>query len=225
MSQIPPDNPNVVYYRQTYNKRQLSKMLLNETAGAHALFHAGPPEMLKIKTLVAAGADIEVYDDGDGFGDIDYTTPLIYAASGGHMDLAAFLLECGAKTGTASIGGDALMHAAANGHLDMVRLLIAHNADVNATHMLKWTPLMYASAAGHDEIVACLLLNGADAAAKTSWNEDAAKMARDKNHPETAQLIEKWLIAKNVAAVKDRLDHGTATAQKRPKGGLKPPGK
>ena len=46
-----------------------------------------------------------------------------------------------------------LMEAATAGHTDIVKLLIEHNADVNAQSSSGNTPLMYACGGGHAPVV------------------------------------------------------------------------
>lgn len=46
-----------------------------------------------------------------------------------------------------------LMEAASAGHVEIVKLLLAHNADVNAQSSSGNTPLMYACGGGHTEVV------------------------------------------------------------------------
>lgn len=46
-----------------------------------------------------------------------------------------------------------LMEGASAGHVEIVKLLIAHNADVNAQSSSGNTPLMYACAGGHTDVV------------------------------------------------------------------------
>lgn len=55
-----------------------------------------------------------------------------------------------------------LMEAASAGHVEIIRLLIQHNADVNAQSSTGNTPLMYACAAGRVDAVKELLAAGAN---------------------------------------------------------------
>lgn len=55
-----------------------------------------------------------------------------------------------------------LMEAASAGHVDVIKLLISHNADINAQSSTGNTPLMYACAGGHMEAVKELLLASAN---------------------------------------------------------------
>lgn len=54
-----------------------------------------------------------------------------------------------------------LMEAASAGHVEIIKLLITHQADVNAQSSTGNTPLMYACAAGHVDSVKALLAAGA----------------------------------------------------------------
>jgi ankyrin repeat protein len=52
------------------------------------------------------------------------------AADGGHLDVLAYLIDCGA-----TIGADnqhALRKAASNGNMDVVRFLLQHGANVDS---------------------------------------------------------------------------------------------
>ena len=50
-----------------------------------------------------------------------------------------------------------LMEAASAGHNEIVKLLLSHNAEVNAQSSSGNTPLMYACAGGHEDVVQMLL--------------------------------------------------------------------
>ena len=50
-----------------------------------------------------------------------------------------------------------LMEAASAGHTEIVKLLLSHNAEVNAQSSSGNTPLMYACAGGHEDVVQMLL--------------------------------------------------------------------
>lgn len=65
------------------------------------------------------------------------------------------LLAMRANVEDRGIKGDCtpLMEGASAGHVEIVKLLIAHNADVNAQSSSGNTPLMYACAGGHTDVV------------------------------------------------------------------------
>lgn len=55
-----------------------------------------------------------------------------------------------------------LMEGASAGHVEIVKLLIAHNADVNAQSSSGNTPLMYACAGGHTDVVKVSITHKSD---------------------------------------------------------------
>ena len=69
--------------------------------------------------------------------------------------LRQVLLAMRANVEDRGIKGDCtpLMEGASAGHVEIVKLLIAHNADVNAQSSSGNTPLMYACAGGHTDVV------------------------------------------------------------------------
>ena len=80
--------------------------------------------------LLSKGADVHAKDEGLGF------TALIWAATRGHLAVAALLLENGADVDAKSERDrdqTALLVAAQQGYLDVVELLLENGADVNAT--------------------------------------------------------------------------------------------
>lgn len=63
------------------------------------------------------------------------TTPLFFAAQGGHLDVVKILMKTGASVDTPSAdGGTPLFVAAQGGHVKIVRELLDCGANVNA-HM------------------------------------------------------------------------------------------
>lgn len=90
-------------------------------------------------------------------------TALMLAASYGHEQVVAVLLEAGADANHQDHGQlTALTAASAAGHLAVVERLLAAGADVNHRDYKQMTPLMYASASGNEDLVARLLEAGAD---------------------------------------------------------------
>lgn len=89
-------------------------------------------------------------------------TPLGYAASEGHQDIARLLLDRGADVNAASDNGTTpLMMAARAGKVEMVKLLLARGADANRKSESRGTALGYALDAGHTEIAELLIAHGA----------------------------------------------------------------
>ncbi|TMW55423.1 hypothetical protein Poli38472_013314 [Pythium oligandrum] len=66
--------------------------------------------------------------------------------------------------------GETTLHvAAAKGHLDIIKLLLAHDADSNATGVSGWTGLHKSSVKGHDRASRILINHCADVDARTSY--------------------------------------------------------
>lgn len=83
-------------------------------------------DLLKVRELLAAGADPDARDD-------EGRTPLFSAVLGGSIGLVGLLLEAGADINARDTQGFSALHFAAQEDLpEMARLLIAKGADVNA---------------------------------------------------------------------------------------------
>ena len=80
-----------------------------------------------VRSLAAAGAAVR------GATHFRAQTPLMWAASEGHADVAQFLIEVGADVHARSVHGTtALLLAARNGDVETARVLLDGGADVNA---------------------------------------------------------------------------------------------
>ena len=105
--------------------------------------------------------DIEDYDikmDFDGT-----LTPLMEAASAGHVDIVSSLITYGADVNIRSAScNTALIYGCAGGHEGVVRVLLDSGADVEDHNEDGNTPLMEAASAGHVDIVSLLSAHGAD---------------------------------------------------------------
>ena len=104
------------------------------------------------RSCVARGAEI----NGAGW------TPLIYAATGGHADVARYLIDAGANVNAASPNGTtALMMAVRGGHAAVVDLLLASGAEVGHRNEAGATALAWAKRGGFDAIARALRQRGA----------------------------------------------------------------
>lgn len=81
-----------------------------------------------------------------------------------------------------------LMEAASAGHVDIIRLLISHNADVNAQCATGNTPLMFACAGGHVEAVKELLKHGANVEDQNENGHTPLMEAASAGHVEVAKV-------------------------------------
>lgn len=80
-------------------------------------------------------------------------TPLMEAASAGHIDIIDLLIRHGADVNAqSSTGNTPLMYACAGGHVSAVKTLLVHGANVEDHNENGHTPLMEAASAGHVEV-------------------------------------------------------------------------
>lgn len=81
-------------------------------------------------------------------------TPLHSAAAGGHLNIAALLLEHGADPNLRQNGGFTPLHSAAqNGQVDMLKALLLNGADLTVTNDEGKSALDMAAEAGQTEAV------------------------------------------------------------------------
>lgn len=142
-------------------------------------------KLMKVKTLIAAGADLNAKDKID-------ETALMAATNYGHVNIAKALIAAGADVNAKDDKGvTALMYASINGRVDAADALIAAGADVNAKDDKGVTALMAASRTtrGHVNIVKALIMAGADVNAKDGIGDTAQVYASAKGHFDIVHLI------------------------------------
>lgn len=77
-------------------------------------------------------------------------TPLMEAASAGHIEIIELLIRHNADVNAqSSTGNTPLMYACAGGHVEAVKTLLSHGANVEDHNENGHTPLMEAASAGH----------------------------------------------------------------------------
>lgn len=109
--------------------------------------------MYEIGILVESNPTLARTADEHGF------VPLHKAAWAGDAELAARLLDLGARVDSRDAGGNSPLHLASfRGHMAVVRLLLARGADVDARDGTGRTAL-FASVFDGNEAVALLLLS------------------------------------------------------------------
>jgi hypothetical protein len=138
-----------------------------------------------VKTLVAAGADVNAKDS------IGYTA-LIYASTKGHTETVNVLLTAGADVNQRddTHGATALMWASLRGRTETIKSLLEAGADVNQHDDRGETALMTASGKGYTETVKALLAAGADVNMEGNSGETALGFAKKSKHKATVQLLE-----------------------------------
>ena len=114
-----------------------------------------------VKQHIAAGTDVNAKDK---YGE----SPLLFAATFGHKEIAELLIAEGADVNTKidKTGMTPLHYAAFKGHREIAELLIANGADVNAKRGDFTTPLHFSTGGGHKEVAELLIAEGADVNAK-----------------------------------------------------------
>ena len=119
-----------------------------------------------IKLLVEQDASVLDQVDSSGW------TALFWAAYGGQLEVAQYLVEQGATLDKATnFGITPLSGAAGNGHLEVCRYLLEQGADKEKANDLGLTPLHRAAYMGRLDVVKLLLSYGADLNARTNTGQ------------------------------------------------------
>ncbi len=176
------------------NRQQIAKLLIAGGAdvnqrgagGKTAVFYAalaGSGYLDCVETLIAGGANLDLYDDrghtvltsvatAENYSMLNLlmqagastvgleSIQLIQAAAAGNIDRVRSLLAT--KVNLDLDRGAAIGNAAAAGHTQIVALLIQAGANVNLTDKLGFSPIASAAYSGYGEIVNLLIEAGAD---------------------------------------------------------------
>ncbi|KAF5307348.1 hypothetical protein FQR65_LT07065 [Abscondita terminalis] len=118
-------------------------------------------------------------------------TPLMEAASAGHLDIVRLLVAHGADVNAQSSSGNTpLMYGCAGGHTDVVKFLLEHGANVEDHNENGHTPLMEAASAGHVELAKILLIHGAGINTHSNeFKESALTLACYKGHLDMVRFL------------------------------------
>ena len=148
-----PESPLMAFFRNN---------TLSPMAGT-ALHYAALCGFLTIVKFLVVGHSQEVYARGFSHG----LTSLHLASREGHVEVARFLVGCGADARAQDNNWSTPLHLASEkGHLEVVRFLIERGADARALDNDGTTPLHLASGWGHLEVARFLVECGADAKAE-----------------------------------------------------------
>jgi len=157
--------------------------------------------LVRLLLDVGASPNSATWDPDDSDSPNEPPRVLRQAASRGHTEIMALLLDHGAAVdGEADRQPTALMEAAWNGHAACVRLLIARGANVNARPQDTGsiTALQGAAAHGDADIVRLLIEHGADVNAKEdAWPifpeaKTPLALARESKHPAVIALLKQY---------------------------------
>jgi hypothetical protein len=125
--------------------------------GLGALAAAAHQGQASVVEALLGSADIDAQTGEDRF------SALMLAARAGHREVAALLLDNGAKPNLQNAwGATALMLAAHQSRIDLVELLLARGAEAGLHDTEGWTALVWASRNGHTSIARLLLLADMD---------------------------------------------------------------
>ncbi|PIK60415.1 putative ankyrin repeat and KH domain-containing protein mask [Apostichopus japonicus] len=118
-------------------------------------------------------------------------TPLMEAASAGHVDIVKLLLEYEADVNAQSSAGNTpLMYACSGGHEEIVKILLDNGAKIEDHNENGHTPLMEAASSGHVAIAKILLERGAGINThSTEFKESALTLACYKGHLEMVKFL------------------------------------
>ena len=127
--------------------------------------------------------------------DVDKRSALMYASYEGYVDIMESLISYGADPDLCDVNGrTALMFAASGAFPGAVLMLLEKGAAVNVQDKDEhYTALMYAAAEGQFENVKLLIEHGADPMIKDVDGDNALAFARNSNHMETAEFLEKQM--------------------------------
>lgn len=174
--------------------------------GGTALHHAAARndvEALKKLLLEEEHLDVDV-------GNLDNHSPLLMAASLGHVEAVRLLVEQGANVEhTGNSGATSLMIAASFGFLPVMEALISGGSDPNTQHAYGGsTALHFASEMGRSEAVLLLCRNGAEVNIRKSSGGTALHIAADCNQSTAVEA----LLSPECAADVDALLNGDTRA-------------
>jgi len=153
--------------------------------------------------------------------DWDELTPLIPAASAGHLDVVKLLLKEGADVNAKDKDGiTALMEASIMGHVKVVDHLLKEGAEVDAPANSGVTALWLASGEGRADVMKSLLKKDADANNARSDNISALMTASVGGHADAVKLLldngadPRYADAEGVTPLMNAAENGTAPVLK-----------
>lgn len=120
-------------------------------------------------------------------------TPLIIAASAGHREVVAYLVERGANVQAVTANSQSALHfACGKGHLEVVKLLVDNGCPLNTRDRFGYTPFIRAVLANREAVVEYLLTSGKhriDLDGKDKLGNSALHIACEEENLRMVQLL------------------------------------
>ncbi|HLM23714.1 MAG TPA: ankyrin repeat domain-containing protein, partial [Pyrinomonadaceae bacterium] len=184
---VGPVSAGVLQQQELKTQEELDQRLLL------VLSQRKTPSVESIQQLLDKGARVNQT--------VRYKTPLMHAASEGHLEIVKLLLAKGAEVNAQTDEGTALMMAVTWGHAEIVKLLLDAGAQVDAKHRLGSSALIMSARRSVPEmnpppgqplpppaaeIMSLLLAKGADVNFSGQWGHTALMEA---NTAEKVKLL------------------------------------
>jgi uncharacterized protein len=170
-----------------YTRRpEIRDLLLSRGAVLELDDAAAMGSLKRVKEFVERDPELAKSVSPDGF------PILALAALFGHLPIAKYLAEQGAKIDAIATNGsgyNALTGAVASGHTEIVRWLLEHGANPNHRYGPGYSPVLTAAANGHLEILKLLLAHGADVRVTSEDGRSALTLAKERNHASVADFL------------------------------------
>ena len=161
-------------------------LLLFTVQGTAADIHeaALKGDLERVKALVNKDPGLVNAPGGNG------KAPLHWAAQGGHLEIAEFLIERGAVVDSQNVADETPLHyAAALGQSEVVKLLVEKGASLNPKTITGETPLHYSADLGQFESVQLLIEKQADLNVRNNEGRTPLDYASDRGFDKIEQLL------------------------------------
>lgn len=194
-------NKTALDYASENDHREICGLLgtkARDAAAALSLIQAsreGSQQEVDRLLQTIAGGNVDTPDENNW-------TPLLWAASQGHVDIVRTLLAHAANVNWVSRhNSTALMLAAYQGHSQVVDLLLAYHSPMDLVDKDGDTALMCAAHAGHIQIVQKLIQCGAETSVTNVKGQSATDYASQNGYPAIVRLVENSRIIPASAAL------------------------